>query len=230
MAFLITGASRGVGAGIVELLLERGDSVIGCARSTVDRDHPNYTHIQADVSNEDDVKRLFKNIRSEKADIDTVVNCAGVAQQQLAIATPAAQVSDILKANVLGTFLVSKYAIKTMMRSGFGRIISLSSINVKLNSKGSTAYNASKAAIESLMDGLSSEVKGMDITFNALGLSIVADSGMENDLSEDAYKDKMANLRKPGAMTCDEILHAIDFLRSPSASKISGQTIYFGAP
>ena len=80
------------------------------------------------------------------------------------------------------------------------------------------------------MKTLTSELGQMDITFNSLGLSIVKESGMSNSLSEAASQEKRSQLDKPDDLDVTEIVHALDFLVHPAAAKVSGQTIYLGAP
>lgn len=227
---LITGASKGLGLSIAKAMTDRGDSVVGFSRSESSLDLPNYTHIQGDVTDEQAVKGLFKTLREKKINVDRVVHSAGLAQNSLALVTASEEARHIMDVNFLGTFLVSKHATRAMMRRRFGRIVVLSSINVPLHSRGGSIYNSSKAACESLMRTLTSEAGAMDITYNALGLSIVADTGMADGLTEEAAQEKRVHLDKTGDLSVHEVVNALDFLLGELAAKISGQTIIFGAP
>jgi len=230
MATLITGASRGLGFELTKAYIARDITVIGCSRSGADIEAPNFIDYKADVANEHEVKTMFKELSKSKVEIDTIIHSAGLSQSSLAIMTSADKASDIIDVNFLGTFLVTREGIKKMMQTGYGRIISISSVNVPLHSPGGSIYNSTKAAIENLMQTLTSEYGHMDITFNSLGLSIVKDSGMAKGLSDKAAQEKRDKLGKPVDLEISEVVHAIDFLSDSRAAKVSGQTIYMGAP
>lgn len=230
MAMLITGASQGLGHNLIRTYLARGETVIGCSRRGAKFDSPNYIDHRIDVTNDTEVKDLFRGLGRRKIKVQKLIHSAGISQSTLALMTSAEAARNIMNVNFTGTFLITREAIKHMMRTQFGRIVTISSVNVPLHSRGGSIYNASKAAAENLMKTLTSELSQMDITFNSLGLSIVKESGMSNDLSEAASEEKRAQLDKPDDLDITEIVHALDFLVHPAAAKVSGQTIYLGAP
>ncbi|MFN3557902.1 MAG: SDR family oxidoreductase [Brevundimonas sp.] len=228
-AILVSGASRGLGRQLVESFSVRGDLVVGLARSASTFDHPNYIHHQADVTIEAEVKAVMAALAGHGLHLETCINNAGIAAGGLALMTSANTFSDVLTANLVSAFVVSRESLKLMKRRKFGRIINMSSINVPLASAGGSAYNASKAGVEAMARTLVNEISAHeDITINTLGLSIVAGSGMAEALSATAAAAKTAHLPRPALLQIEEIVHAIDFLRSPSARNFSGQTLYFG--
>lgn len=225
---IITGASRGLGRALCELMTGRGDQVVGVSRGPADFSHSGYTHVEADVGDEASVVALFNGLR-QLAPVHTVINNAGIALSRPAMLTTAKAFEDVLRTNLVGAFLVSREAMKAMKRSKAGRIVNISSINVPLASAGGAAYNTAKAGLETLARTLAWEVApGEDITINSIGVSIVADSGMAAGLSEKALADKISRLSRPALLQPAEVLHAVDFLASPAAANITGQTIYFG--
>ena len=226
--FLITGASRGLGRALAETYASAGHKVFGCARGESNFVHKNYHHVIADIRNDADVRNLFKQISTAKGQVDVLVNNAGHALSRPAMLTTTPEADEIFQVNVLGTFTVMREAIKHMKRKRHGRIINMSSINVPLGSVGGAIYNASKAALENLGHTLAREVAGDDITINTLGLSVVADTGMTDDLDEKALKVKQDGLIKPDQIDAAEVAHAIDFLASEDARNITNQIIYFG--
>lgn len=230
MAILITGASNGLGNALVKTYLARGETVIGCSRSGANFDTPNYHDRRLDITNEPAVKALFRELGQQKVVIRTLIHSAGLSQSSIAMMTSAQHARNIMDVNFTGTFLITREAIKDMMRHQYGRIISISSVNVPLHSRGSSVYNASKAATENLMKTLTSELGHIDITFNSLGLSIVKDSGMAQQLSDAAAKEKRSCLDKPADLDIEDVVHALDFFSHSSAAKVSGQTLYLGAP
>lgn len=225
---LVTGASRGLGRGLVERLLDAGRTVAGCSRQSSDIEHSNYTHYVVDISDEPSVVAMFRDIAALRVPLTLLVNNAGVSQASLGILTRATNAEAIIRTNLLGTFFVSREAIKLMQRQKYGRIVNFSSINVPLGSVGSSLYNASKAGVEAFSNVLARECGNADITINTLGLSLVSNSGMLGALGEKAMSAKQSNMLKPKVLEIDEILHAVNFFASPLASNLTCQTLYFG--
>jgi 3-oxoacyl-[acyl-carrier protein] reductase len=205
-----------------------GKMVFGCSRSVSTVEHENYRHFVLDIADEASIVAMFKEISLLKIRLDLVINNAGVTQSSLGILTGAKTASHIINTNILGTFLVTREALKLMQRQSYGRIVNFSSINVPLGSIGSSLYNASKAAIESMAGTLSRENAKVDITINTIGVSLVDKTGMSDSLSPKVLAEKQRLLIKPDLIKAEEIIHAINFFASPLAKNISTQTIYFG--
>lgn len=227
-SWLITGASRGVGRMLAEWGVARGRRVIGVARGPSDLEHPLYRHAQLDVADEAAVRALFVALARERERVEVLINNAGVTLNRPALLTGAAEARQLLDVNVIGAFLMAREAAKAMARARFGRIIFISSINAPLGSIGGALYNASKAAVENLTCTLAREFAGQGVTVNALGLSMVAGSGMVEGLSERALVEKRAALIKPDDIGIAEIAHAVDFLAADQAGAITNQALYFG--
>jgi 3-oxoacyl-[acyl-carrier protein] reductase len=225
---MVTGSSRGLGRSIAEHFLSKGFQVIGCSRQQSDLSHTNYKHFYLDVSRESDVKSMFKEAALWCAPIGLLINNAGISQSSLGVLTSGEVAAGILEANLLGNFLVTREALKIMQRKKFGRVINFSSINIPLQSVGSSLYNASKAGIDAMSKVLVRECGRADITINTLGLSLVENSGMLDGLTPKAIAEKQDGLVKPMTLNLSEIIHVIEFLTSPLAKNITGQTIYFG--
>ena len=228
-AVLVTGASRGLGLLLAKVFAARGERVVGFARSAPGFEHPNYRHVQIDLTDDSQVIKAFAVLNADPAGIRLCINNAGVAQSNLALLTKAQTFADTLNSNLTSAFIVSREALKHMKRRRFGRIVNMTSINVPMASAGGVAYNASKAGLEAMMRTLVNEVgPAEDITLNALGLSLVAQSGMVENLSEAGLAAKVSRLPRPALLQVDEIVHALDFLAAPEARNITGQTLYFG--
>lgn len=227
-AILITGSSQGLGRALVESFLARGYFVYGCSRRPSTFIGERYRHFEVDVGDEAAVAAMFKEIATNKMRLALVVNNAGLTQASLAILTRVADAENIIRTNLLGSFLVSRAAMKLMQRQRFGRIVNFSSINVPLGSTGSAVYNACKAGVDAMSKTLTRECQGLDITINTLGLSVVANTGMVSALEPRALEEKKLGLVKRDLLSVDEIVHALVFLQSPMAKNISSQTIYFG--
>lgn len=225
---LVTGASRGLGRALCELMVTRGDTVVGVSRGESSLVSPLYHHMIADISQEAEVVALFSAVRAI-GPVSLLVNNAGRSLSRPALFTSAEAFNAVIGTNLLGTFIVSREAVKGMKRHRYGRIVNITSINVRLASAGAAAYNASKAALETLGRTLSNEIPAAeDITVNSLGVSLVDDTGMAGELSEAALAQKRVQLSRPAFLDVAEILAAIDFFASPQAKNITGQTLYFG--
>jgi len=228
VSFLVTGTSQGLGKLLAIKLLQEGALVYGCSRSECDIEHENYLHFNLDISNEEQVSLMFKELASLKASLDCLINNAGLSHSSLAILTRPVIAREIVNVNMLGTFFVTREAVKLMQKARFGRIINFLSIHVALNSIGVSLYSATKSATESMAKSLTQECRNFDITINNLGLSFVANSGMIRELSEEQISSKKLELPKPNVLEIEEIIHAINYFCSPLAKNVSGQTIYFG--
>jgi 3-oxoacyl-[acyl-carrier protein] reductase len=224
----VTGSSGGVGRLLAEHYANLGRRVYGCSRSESSFQHENYCHTVADISDEDDVGRFFREISRDGRGLGILINNAGLKIDNLAILTPKGQAEDLLRTNLTGAFLVTREAAKRMKRQRFGRIINMSSVAVPLASAGTAFYGASKAALEQFSRTLARELAGDDITVNTIGLSVFLDTGMTESISDGAQAELRKNLLKPGPLEIAEIIHAVDFFASENARNITGQTVYFG--
>ena len=224
----ITGTSRGLGLQLAKEYIDLGYTVIGCSRGDSAFSHERYQHYQCDITDEENVKAVFADIRIKKLNPEILVNNASIDLMSIFAATKIDDANRVLKTNVLGTLLISKEMIKIMQRNGFGRVINFSSVCVSLGSVGSSIYSCSKAGVEAMAYSLANECKSFDITVNTLGISYVEDTGMYDAKSEKVLASLQSQLLKPDFLRVGEIVKAIDFLGAPEAKNITGQTIYFG--
>lgn len=225
---VITGSSRGTGRMIADRFLQNGDTVFGVSRHPCELEHAHYSHTCLDVADEVAVQKFFATLRRDGAGVDALINSAGIASSMPALLTTGDTFKSVLDTNLLGAFLMTREALKLMKKTGRGRIVHFSSINVPLASKGSLAYTASKAALETLNAVFAHEIADDDITLNTLGISLVAGSGMVESLSEDALTEKTRQLPKPKPISGDEVFHALQFLLDDAAKNITNQIIFFG--
>jgi 3-oxoacyl-[acyl-carrier protein] reductase len=224
---LITGTRKGIGKYLSEYYVGLGHEVIGCSRSPIDWDLPNYHHAELDVADERSVKKLFKFIRNRYGRLDNLINNAGIASMNHSLITPLSTVNDILNTNVIGTFLFCREAGKIMSSHNYGRIINFTTVATPLKLEGEAIYAASKAAICSLTEVLARELAGFNITVNAIGPTPI-----ETDLIRSVPKDKMENLLKRQAINryglFEDVSNVTDFYIDKRSNFITGQNIYLG--
>lgn len=234
---VVTGGSRGIGAATARLAAERGFAVCVNYRTARDaaqgvvhelqRGGMAAVAVQADVTREADVVRLFETARSELGPVTALVNNAGVLEPQMPLAEMEAErLRRVLEANVLGALLCAREAVRRIStaRGGpGGAIVNVSSRAAVLGSAHEYVdYAASKGAIDSLTIGLAREVAAEGIRVNAVRPALIyteihADGGEPGRV--DRLKTRVPMQRGGRA---DEVARAILWLLSEEASYTTG--------
>lgn len=230
---IITGASRGIGAVIARQLAADGFAVVINYASSAGEAHARVTElteaghqaiaVQADVANATDVARLFDETEQQLGKVDVLINNAGILTVM-----PLAQHSDALydqtfNINTRGTFNTLREAA-TRLNNG-GRIVNFSSSTVGMNLPGYAVYIASKAAVESLTQVFAKELRGRQITVNAVAPGPVATDLFLQGKTEEQIQafSKMPPLERLGQP--EDIARVVSFLVSPAADWVNGQVL-----
>jgi 3-oxoacyl-[acyl-carrier protein] reductase len=231
---LITGASRGIGKATALLFAKEGARVVvnyiksdkkadGVVKEII-KNGGLAISAKADVSDEKQVKRMVDLVIKRFGKIDVLVNNAGIVFDVPFKERTVEQWRKTLGVNLIGTFLCSKYASKTMLKNGYGRIVNISSTNGidSLNPE-SMDYDASKAGVISLTKNLATEL-APNILVNAVAPGWVntdINSGLDKKyVKSETEKILLGRFGKP-----EEIAKAILFLVSDDASFITGTTL-----
>ncbi len=232
---LVTGASRGIGASIVEVLASFGcDVIINYNNSEKEayqleeyiknKYNVKVLTIKADVSNETEVKNMIEQIISEFGKLDILVNNAGIAIDTLFVDKTKENFKKILDVNLIGTFLVSKYASKYMLENKFGRIINISSTNgIDTFYPMSLDYDASKAGVISLTKNFAKELAPY-INVNAIASGWV-NTETTKDLDKDFYEEEVNKIFMKRFAEPEEIANVVLFLASPLSTYVNGEVI-----
>ncbi|PRX98247.1 3-oxoacyl-[acyl-carrier protein] reductase [Paraburkholderia sp. BL25I1N1] len=230
---IVTGASRGIGAAVAQRLAKDGFAVaVNYASSSAEADRlvaeltaagTKAIAVKADVSNADDVRRLFELTEQQLGKVDVLVNNAGVLKT-----VPLADTSDALfdqtfDINVRGTFNTLREAA-VRLNDG-GRIVNFSSTTLALNMPGYAIYNATKAAVEAFTHVFAKELRGRDITVNAVAPGPIATSLFLDGKTEEQIQTfaKMPPLQRLGQP--DDIASVVAFLAGPDAGWVNGQIL-----
>lgn len=230
---IVTGASRGIGRAIAMRLAQDGYRVVvnysGNQASAADvvadirAAGGQAVAVQADVSNGDDVRRLFRQARGALGAIDAIVHSAGV--MSLAPISPDhVDVFDrIVNTNLRGAFLVLAQAAQELTQGG--RIIAISTSVIAKAFPNYGAYIASKAGVEGLVHVLANELRGRGITVNAVAPGPVATELFMEGKSQAqiAELSNMVPLQRLG--TPQDIANAVSFLAGPDGGWINGQVL-----
>ena len=171
---LVTGARTGIGRFLCEHLLAQGYAVVGCSRKPAEWKAQGFTYVQADVTNEQQVKALLREIAKLHGRLDVAINNAGTASMNHFLLTPLETYQRLLDTNLLGTWLVSQEAAKLMRKRKHGRIVNFGSIAVPLRLAGEAAYVAAKSAVASLSQVMARELADFGITVNVVAPGPVA--------------------------------------------------------
>jgi len=234
---LITGASRGIGAATARLAARQGYAL--CLNYHQREDAANQVleqiraagvsaiTVKADVADEDQVLAMFDVIDSEFGRLDVLVNNAGMLEQQMRLEKmDAARWTRVLGANVIGSFLCAREAIKRMSTKQGGRggsIINLSSIAARLGAPGEYIdYAAAKGAIDSMTLGLAKEVAGEGIRVNAVRPGVIHTDIHASGGEPDRIERVKASVPMGRGGQAEEIAEAILWLASEQASYTTG--------
>lgn len=232
---LVTGSSRGIGAATIEEFASRGCNVVinyvnneKDALKLRDKIINNYKVkaliIKADVANEENVKRMIDEIINTFGKIDILVNNAGIALDNDFYEKSIDEFKKVLNVNLIGTYLVSKYASIYMMERKCGKIINIASTNgIDTNYPYSIDYDASKAGVISLTHNLAEQFSPY-INVNCVAPGWV-DTDMNKDLDEQFIMEEINNIYLKRFAKPEEIAKVIVFLSSDEASYINNTVI-----
>jgi 3-oxoacyl-[acyl-carrier protein] reductase len=231
---LVTGASRGIGRAIALTLGNAGATVIGTATS--DEGASNITKIftennilgegmMLNVTNNEQISDLLKNITADYGSVDVLVNNAGITRDNILIRMKEDEWDDIINTNLSSVYKMSKAVLRGMIKKRSGRIISITSVVGAMGNAGQSNYAASKAGMIGFTKSLAREVGVRNITVNA-----IAPGFIETDMTDslpDKQKEALTSQIPMGRLgTADEVAKAVLFLSGDGGSYITGQTLH----
>ena len=230
---LVTGASRGIGAAVARRLAHDGFSVVvNYASSSNEADAlvaelkaagAQAIAVKADVAKADEVRRMFETSEQQLGKVDVLVNNAGVLKTVPLAGTSDALFDQTLNINLRGTFNTLREAAARM--NDGGRIVNFSSTTLALNMPGYAVYNATKAAVEAFTHVFAKELRGRNITVNAVAPGPIATSLFLDGKTEEQIQTfaKMPPLQRLGQP--DDIASVVSFLAGPDAGWVNGQIL-----
>jgi 3-oxoacyl-[acyl-carrier protein] reductase len=232
---IVTGASRGLGLGISQRLVEQGYRVIAIARGESEEMRRWRARNEAakqsallfqpfDLAEVEKMPAFIVEVRKEHGPIYALVNNAGISFEGALAMMPASQIEQLIRVNVLSPILLTKHVVKGMLSAGEGRIVNISSIVASSGYSGLAAYGASKSALVGFTKSLAREVGRMGITVNA-----VAPGFIDTDLTKKLKEEDRDRIVRRSALRrlaqTDDVAGAVEYLLSERAKNITGTVL-----
>lgn len=230
---LVTGASRGIGQAIAFALARAGAKVIGTATTEAgahriteafEKESLNGLGRVLNVTDPASVEALIEAVKP-MGTVQILVNNAAITQDNLFLRMKEEEWSSVIDTNLNSVFRLTKACLRDMLKSRWGRIVSIGSVVGSTGNPGQTNYAAAKAGLIGFSKALAVEVGSRDITVNVVSPGFIS-TDMTNALT-DAQKEVLYQripMQKLGSV--DDIAAAVMFLTSPAAGYITGQTLH----
>jgi len=231
---LITGASRGIGAGILTHFCSDEYFVIGTATSEagmekiqhlLDTMNVQGMTLKLNLSSPEEIADFISALENTQLFIEILVNNAGQTEDNLALRMKTEQWMKVINSNLTGTFLLSQKLLKPMLKKRRGRIINISSVVASMGNPGQCNYSAAKAGVEAMTKSLAKEVASRGITINAVAPGFI-DTDMTNKLKEDDKTKILSGIPVGYMGKPNDIAAAVSFLASDNARYITGHTLH----
>ena len=228
---IITGASGGIGNSVVKLLSENGAQILATGTKIekleeLKKKFKNVNILKFDISKGDEIEEFIENATKQLGGgLDCLINNAGITQDNLAIRMNIDEWKKVIDINLTSTFLLSKFAVKKMLKNKYGKIINITSVIGVAGGAGQSNYSASKAGIIAMSKSLAQEVGSRSVTVNSIAPGFI-ETNMTAELSDDRKEDILRSISVGRLGKPDDIAGAVCFLASDKASYITGQTIH----
>lgn len=231
---LVTGGSRGIGKAIATKAIENGavvynldlgvDPEMATMEALAKENNTEIFGFTADVSNEDQVVAVVKEILEHAGSLDILVNNAGITRDGLMMRMKTKDWDDVININLKSAFLMSREISRSMMKKRTGSIINMSSVVGVQGNAGQTNYCASKAGMLGLTKALAKEIGSRSVRVNAIAPGFIT-SPMTDKLSEEVQSNYKAAIPLATFGDADDIANAVLFLASDMSKYVTGQVL-----
>ena len=228
---IVTGASGGIGNAIIKKLSEAGANILasGTRIEKLEELKKNFEGLKIlkfDISQSDKIEEFIENATRELGgSLDGVVNNAGITQDNLAIRMNLDEWQKVININLTSTFLISKFAIKKMLKNKSGKIVNITSVVGHTGNLGQANYTASKAGIVAMSKSLAIEYAKKNININCISPGFIKTA--MTDKIDDKFKEVIVS-KIPSARLGEpeDIANAVLFLSSAQSDYINGETLH----
>ena len=228
---IVTGASGGIGGSIIKKFYDCGSNILASGTRVEKLEElkskfKNLKILKFDISQSDRIEDFIENATNELGgNLDCIVNNAGITKDNLSIRMTVEDWKKVIDVNLTSTFLMSKFAIKKMLKNKSGKIINITSIVGHTGNIGQSNYTASKAGIIAMSKSLSIEYAKKNININCVSPGFIKTA--MTDRIDEKFKDILLS-RIPSARLGepDDIANAVLFLASNLSDYIHGETLH----
>ncbi|HEV7193729.1 MAG TPA: SDR family oxidoreductase [Jatrophihabitantaceae bacterium] len=230
---IVTGGSRGLGAGIVRAYLDAGDRVATCARSSTPEVEAwaadpqladRFLFVPADLSRSADAETFVSAVVAKWGQVDVLVNNAGVARDGILGLTPDEDIDTVIDLNLKGTIYMTRLVSRRMLARRSGWIVNISSIVGLSGYRGLAVYSATKAALDGFTRAMARELGSRGIIVNG-----VAPGYLRTEMSHGLDEAQLEQIvrRTPAGRLGDpeDIARAVQFLTDPANTYITGHIL-----
>ena len=228
---IVTGASGGIGNSIVEKLYNNEANVLatGTKIEKLEELKKNYKKIKIlkfDISQNEKIEEFINSATKDLGgNLDCIVNNAGITQDNLAIRMSLEEWQKVININLTSTFLLSKFAIKKMLKNKSGKIVNITSVVGHTGNLGQANYTASKAGIVAMSKSLAIEYAKKNININCISPGFIK-TAMTDKIDEKFKEVIISKIPSARLGEPDDIANAVLFLSSDQSNYINGETIH----
>ena len=231
---LVTGASRGIGRAIAEMLGQQGLIVIGTATSQAGADAIdarlkeagiNGAGMMLNVTDSAAIEDVIKTITEKFGTPTILVNNAGITRDNLLMRMKDEEWDEVIDTNLNAIYRVTKACLRGMTKARWGRVVNISSVVGSMGNAGQSNYAATKAGVDGFTRALAREIGSRAITVNSVAPGFI-DTDMTRELPQE-QRDMLAKQIPLGRLGgAEEIAAAVAFLVSDGAAYITGETLH----
>ena len=228
---IVTGASGGIGNSIVKKLNESGANILATGTrieklEQLKKDFEKINILKFDISESEKIEEFIDDATKELGgSLDCIVNNAGITKDNLAIRMSLDDWKNVIDINLTSTFLMSKFAIKKMLKNKSGKIVNITSVVGHTGNLGQINYTASKAGIVAMSKSLSIEYAKKNINVNCISPGFIK-TAMTDKIDEKFKETIISKIPSARLGEPDDIANAVVFLCSNQADYINGETLH----
>tara|TARA_B100001063_G_scaffold221977_1_gene228047 strand:- start:326 stop:1063 length:738 start_codon:yes stop_codon:yes gene_type:complete len=228
---IVTGASGGIGNSIIEKLHECGANILASGTrieklEELKSKYKNIKILKFDISQDTKIEEFIEKATTElNGGLDCIVNNAGITQDNLAIRMSLDEWKKVIDINLTSTFLLSKFAIKKMLKNKSGKIINITSVVGHTGNLGQANYTASKAGIVAMSKSLAIEYAKKNININCISPGFIKTA--MTDKIDEKFKEIIVSKIPSGRLGDPaDIANAVLFLASNLSNYVNGETLH----
>ncbi len=227
---IVTGASGGIGNSIVEKLNECGAYILASGTRVekleeLKNKFENVKILRFDISQNEKIEEFIENASKELGGLDCIVNNAGITQDNLAIRMNLEEWKKVVDLNLTSTFLMSKFAVKKMLKNKKGKIINITSVVGHTGNLGQANYTASKAGVIAMSKSLAIEYAKKNINVNCISPGFIK-TAMTDKIDEKFKEVIISKIPSARLGEPQDIANAVIFLASGQSDYINGETLH----